>query len=189
MNTIDTARLRLRPFSMDDAAAVAKMCNSYALYRNTLALPYPYTETDARQWISRHAENFSADTAYEFAVTDKSSGTLYGSVGIFLQPDRHSGELGYWLGEEHWGYGYAAEAAQAVINFVFLEKKLHRVFARHFGSNPASGRVMQKVGMTYEGTQREHIFKVDRYEDIVLYGILNPNVSSRVSEHIGSSQN
>ncbi|MEK4006743.1 GNAT family N-acetyltransferase [Paenibacillus sp. FSL H3-0333] len=89
-------------------------------------------------------------------------------------PSHHNGEIGYWIGEAHWGHGYGTEAARAVIEFAFTEKKYHKVYARHFASNPASGRIMQKCGMTYEGTLKDQIHKINSYEDLVYYGIVNP---------------
>lgn len=65
-------------------------------------------------------------------------------------------------------------AERAVIEFAFTEKKYHKVYARHFASNPASGRIMQKCGMTYEGTLKDQIHKINSYEDLVYYGIVNP---------------
>ena len=68
--------------------------------------------------------------------------------------------------------GYATEAAQAVLEYGFRKLGLHRVQARHFTKNPASGRVMQKIGMTYEGTLRQSIYRFGRFEDAALYSIL-----------------
>lgn len=62
----------------------------------------------------------------------------------------------------------------AITDKTFTEKNYHRVYARHFASNPASGKIMQKCGMSYEGTLKDHIYKNDSYEDLVYYGILNP---------------
>ncbi len=73
--------------------------------------------------------------------------------------------------EEH-AVQYVTEAARAVINFGFEKLSLHRIQATHFGNNPASGRVMQKVGMLYEGCRRQHTLKWGEYRDIKLYGIL-----------------
>jgi [ribosomal protein S5]-alanine N-acetyltransferase len=72
----------------------------------------------------------------------------------------------------HWGRGYATEAAREAVRYAFADLDLHRVHAAHFRSNPASGRVMQKVGMSYEGTLREHHKKWGEYEDRVEYGLL-----------------
>ncbi|WNS45145.1 GNAT family N-acetyltransferase [Paenibacillus sp. MMS20-IR301] len=173
-HTLETDRLLLRPFRIEDAPEVTEYCNNYNIYRSTLSLPFPYSQDCAESWIAVHEQNFNCDRMYEFAVTDVKTGRLYGAIGISHQQSYHNGELAYWIGEAHWGQGYGTEAARAVIGFVFKEKQYHRVYARHFASNPASGAIMQKCGMSYEGTLKDQIYKNGTYEDIVYYGLLNP---------------
>ncbi|MGV3465559.1 MAG: GNAT family N-acetyltransferase [Heyndrickxia sp.] len=173
--TIETDRLLLRLFKESDAKDVTAMCNNYNIYKSTLNLPYPYTLECALSWIANHEQNFELDRMYEFAITDKKSGQLYGAIGISNHKHFQNGEIAYWIGEEYWGKGYGTEAAKAVIDFVFQEKDYYRVYARHFKSNPASGKIMEKCGMLYEGTLKDHVYKNGAFEDIVYYGIINPN--------------
>lgn len=172
---ITTDRLVLRLFHPSDAAIVATLCNNYNIYKNTLYLPYPYRLNDALSWIERHNENFMTDKNYEFAVTDKETGELFGAIALSNNKRFNQGELAYWIGEQYWGNGYATEAAQSILQFAFEEKKLHKVFARYFSSNPASGKVMDKIGMKKEGILREHVIKDGKYQDLVYYGIINEN--------------
>ena len=171
--TITTKRLRLRPFNLSDAECVSKLCNNFNVYKSTLSLPYPYTIECALNWIPSHKENFDNDKLYEFAITDIASGTLFGCMGLSNNQQHKHGQAGYLIGEEFWGCGYASEALSAVIDFAFSHKGFHKIYARHFESNPASGRVMQKAGMEYEGKQKDHIFKEGKYETLILYGIIN----------------
>ncbi|MEH7886017.1 GNAT family N-acetyltransferase [Bacillus sp. JJ1609] len=171
--TITTKRLKLRLFQKSDAADVTTLCNNYNIYKNTLYLPYPYSLDDALSWIEHHLDNFNADKTYEFAITDKERGELYGAIALTNNQKFKNGEIAYWIGEEFWGNGYATEAAQAILQFAFDEKEYHKVFARYFYSNPASGRVMEKLGMKKEGTFIDHVRKENRYEDLVYYGIIN----------------
>ena len=85
---------------------------------------------------------------------------------------QHQAELGYWVGKPYWGKGFCTEAAQAVLAYAFNELALIRVYARYLARNPASGRVMQKLHMQYEGTLRQHTKKWEQYEDYVFYGLL-----------------
>lgn len=172
--TITTERLRLRLFTEADAQNVVELCNNYNLYKSTLHLPYPYSIECALSWIANHEQNFELDQLYEFAITDKESGQLYGAIAITNDKQHKNGEIGYWIGEPYWGKGYGTEAAKAVIEFAFKEKHYHRVYGRYFKTNPASGKVMEKCGMEYEGTLKEHIYKIDAFEDIVCYGMINP---------------
>jgi RimJ/RimL family protein N-acetyltransferase len=173
--TITTKRLVLRLFQQSDAEAVTKLCNNYNIYKNTLYLPYPYSIEDALSWIEHHLDNFKANKSYEFAITDKESRELYGAIALSNNQNFNNGEIAYWIGEEFWGNGYATEAAQAILQFAFNEKQYHKVFARHFNSNPASGRVLQKLGMKQEGILIDHVRKGNQYEDLVYYGIINSN--------------
>lgn len=173
-NTMETERLILRRFRPEDAPRVAAICNTEEVYKGTLALPHPYTEESAVWWIDHQDENFSNDYYYDYAITDKQTGELYGCMGIGIDARANMGEIGYWVDPAHWNKGIATEAAKAMIRFGFEVKKFHKINARHFSYNQASGRVMQKAGMEWEGMQKKQIWKIDRYEDLVLYGILNP---------------
>ena len=170
--TLTTKRLILRLFQKSDAAIVAKLCNNYNIYKNTLYLPYPYSDDDALAWIERHLENFEEDKAYEFAITDKASGDLFGAIELSNNKKFQNGELAYWVGEEYWGNGYATEAARAILEFAFHEKQFHKVFARYFSINPASGKVLEKIGMQKEGVLLDHVKKDKRFEDLIYYGII-----------------
>ncbi len=80
--------------------------------------------------------------------------------------------MGYWLGQPYWNLGYGTEAAAALIEFGFNQLNLNRIYAYHLPRNPASGRIMQKIGMTYEGLLRQAAKKGDTFEDLILYAIL-----------------
>lgn len=170
---IETERLTLRPFRLEDAEDVTKLCDNYNIYKTTLHIPYPYTLESAKEWILSHEQNRKEDTLYQFAITDKNSGELYGSISLSNRKIHKNGEIAYWLGEEFWGRGFVTEASKAIIQFAFKEKNFHRVFAYYLKINPASGRVMEKCGMTYEGTQKDHIYKDGTFLDLYCYGIVN----------------
>ncbi|WP_307786813.1 GNAT family N-acetyltransferase [Pseudogracilibacillus auburnensis] len=170
--TIATKRLVMRLFQSSDAEDVTKLCNNYNIYKNTMHLPYPYSLQDALSWIECHQENFMANKSYEFAITDKESGELFGAIALSNNQKFNNGEIAYWIGEEFWGNGYATEAAKAIIEFAFEEKGYHKVFARFFHSNQASGRILQKLGMKKEGVLVDHVKKENRYEDLIYYGII-----------------
>lgn len=171
--TISTDRLLLRMFKKSDATDVTKLCNNYNIFKNTLYLPYPYALEDAFTWIERQLENFNTNKSYEFAITDKETGVLYGAIALTNNQKFNHGEIAYWVGEPFWGNGYATEASLAILQFAFEVKKYHKVFARYFSSNSASGRVLQKIGMEKEGVLIEHIKKEGKYEDLVYYGLIH----------------
>ena len=108
----------------------------------------------------------------EFAITLRADGTLVGSIALMVEPDQHRAELGYVVGVPHWGRGYATEAGLAVLGHGFGELGLNRVYAFCFSRNPASRRVLEKLGMIREGMRREHTLKWGEYLDSDAFGIL-----------------
>ncbi len=172
--TITTDHLILRPFREEDVSAITAELNDPEVVRSTHSMSYPFREESVRRWIAGQQASFDKQSSYVFAVTGRERGEMYGFICLVMEPRDHRGELGYAYGRRHWGKGIATEACRAVIDFGFQVLDLHKVYARHFVSNPASGRVMQKCGMEYEGTQKSHDFKDGRYEDVASYGILHP---------------
>lgn len=171
-----TARLTLRPFTPEDAPAVQRMASAYEVALNTMSIPHPYPEGAAAEWIARHDEDFAEERIVHWALDD--GGEVVGAIGLILKGDA-IGELGYWIGVPYWGRGYTTEAAEAVLRWGFEEKKLHRIFACYFQRNPASGRVMEKLGMTIEGTLRQHAVKWGEHCDITFYGMLADEWANR----------
>ena len=82
------------------------------------------------------------------------------------------GELAYWIGVPYWNNGYCTEAAEAVLRYGFLNRGLNRIHASYFSQNSASGRVLEKLGMIHEGTQRQHVMKWGVFIDMELMAIL-----------------
>lgn len=170
--TLHTPRLRLRPLDAADAREVQRLAGEFAVADTTLSIPHPYEDGMAEAWIASLAEELDAGRQVVFAVTDRATAALYGATGLVLDWEDGRGELGYWIGQAFWGRGYATEAARAVLDFGFHGLGLQRVFAQHFARNPASGRVLVKLGMRREGTLRRHVRRWHRFEDVVVYGIL-----------------
>ena len=169
--TLRTPRLILRPFVLSDAAAVQHLAGDPAVASNTLTIPHPYEDGVAEAWIASHGPAFERGENVVFAITER-SGPLVGAMNLRLESQHCRAELGYWIGVPYWGRGYATEALNAVIEYGFSVLRLNRLEARHLSRNPASGRVMEKAGMTREGSQRQQVRKNDRFEDLEYYGIL-----------------
>ena len=177
--TLSTPRLSLRAFGQPDAPAIARLADDIQIYRNTLKIPYPYTEADARLWLSIQKEQARTGTGAVFAITRKDNGLMMGACGMELFSDHKRGELGYWLGRDFWGQGYATEAATAVVGWGFSALSLNRISAARFADNPASGRVLEKIGMQEEGMLRRHAFRDKEFRDMVMYGLLREEWEGR----------
>lgn len=169
--TLRTSRLILRPFEAADASQVQRVAGAAEVAATTLNVPHPYLDGMAEAWIASHGPAWEAQAMVAFAITSL-AGDLRGAISLQLTPRHRRGELGYWIGLPFWGNGLATEAAMAVLGFAFGLLELNRVQASHMPRNPASGRVLAKLGMRHEGLHRERFLKDDRFEDVVEYAIL-----------------
>jgi len=169
---LETDRLILRPFVLADAAAVQRLAGDRAIADTTKTVPHPYADGLAEQWIATHQGIFDQGKGVTFAIVLKSDQTLVGAISLMGMTTGHQAELGYWIGQAHWGRGFCTEAGRAVLRFGFEVLGLNRIHACHFSRNPASGRVMVNLGMTHEGHRRQHVRKWGKFEDDEIYGIL-----------------
>ena len=176
---LQTTRLLLRPFALADAPDVQRLAGAPEVADMTLNVPHPYEDSMAEQWISSQPEQFVSGTTVTYAITLQENEALIGAVGLTVTPVHRRAELGYWQGVPYWNQGYMTEAAGALINYGFTEMDLHKITASHFARNPASGRVMQKLGMVQEGVLRQNVHKGDGFEDLALYGLLAEDWRSR----------
>lgn len=168
---LKTDRLLLRPFQLSDAPDIQRLAGAKEVAAGTF-LPHPYDTGLAEQWIADRERAHEDGIAVSFAITLANHATVIGSISLdIVQIHRHA-RLGYWLGVPYWNQGYGTEAVRAVLRYGFMQLNLHRIYSPHFQGNAASGRVLQKVGMTYEGRMREHYVRFGRFIDLELYGML-----------------
>lgn len=170
--TLTTPRLLLRPFTLADAPEVQRLAGDFAIADTTGNIPHPYPDGAAEAWIGSQPAEFEQGKSATFAIVSRAENILIGAIGLHFKPEHDSAEMGYWIGKPYWGQGYCTEAARALLAYGFNECGLNRIMARHSARNPASGRVMQKIGMTYEGCLRQSVKKWGNYEDLKIYGIL-----------------
>lgn len=176
--TLQTERLRLRPFIVADGPAVQPLLNDREIIKNLGYIPYPYEPGMAEHWIATHEAEYADGRQVVFAITRAETGTLMGSIGLTLNFDHRQAELGYWIGRPYWGKGYGTEAAKAVIRYGIQVLGLVKVYARPFAYNTASQRLLQKAGMTREGVLRKHFCKWGEMMDMHYYAILNEEIQS-----------
>lgn len=165
-------RLRLRAFTSADAPAVQLLASQAEVAATTMAIPHPYPAGAATEWLGTHAAKWAAHEELILALTLKATGEVLGSISLTFMPAFERAELGYWVGVPHWGRGYATEAARVLIDYGFRTLQLNRIQAHHLAENPASGRVMEKAGMSREGRSPQALKKEGRFHDLIFYGLL-----------------
>ena len=170
--TLTTNRLVLRPFGLGDAPRVQLLAGDPAIAATTLTIPHPYEDGLAEKWITSHEDDYKLGRIIHFALTLRDDRLLIGAMSLALQNELRSAELGYWIGRPYWNRGYGTEAAAAVIRYGFDKLRLNRIFAVHMTHNPASGRILEKIGMTKEGCHRQSQIKYGKFVDLNYYSIL-----------------
>jgi len=169
---LKTQRLMLRPFTLADAPIVQKLAGDREIADSTLNIPHPYLDGAAEEWIGMHAEQLEKGRVVTYAIVLRKPDQLIGAMSLTLTQRFDRAEMGYWIGKDFWNRGYCTEAASAIMKFGFDNLKLNRIFAEHLTRNPASGAVMENIGMSFEGCLRLHVKKLGRYEDLNVYSIL-----------------
>ena len=175
MPKLKTERLILRPFELSDAERLSNLAGDRAIADTTLNIPHPYEKGIAEEWISKHKPKFESGEIVYLAIVLESTKELIGSIGLDIEKRFNRAELGYWIGKEYWGRGYCTEAARAILKYGFRQLNLNKITSSHFVRNPASGKVLRKIGMKKEGFFEEHVMKWDKYEDLIKYAVLRKN--------------
>ena len=170
---LNTRRLRLRPYLPDDADAMFEgWANDPEVTQYLTWEPHESIENThaiLRQWI----ENYCSDTVYHWGITK--DGSLIGDIAVVSWNEKHeSCEIGYCLSRSCWSQGIMTEALQSVMLYLFESISFHRITLRHELQNAASGRVMAKAGLVYEGCMKEAMKRRDDcFADICIYGAIN----------------
>lgn len=162
----------LRGWRLEDKTALAENLNNPNVLKNLRdGLPYPYTPEDAGAYIqSMLSANRDKTFAFAIAVDDR----VIGSIGVFRRENIHSrtAEMGYYIGEAHWGKGFMTDAVRQACRYVFERTDIIRIFAEPFARNAASCRVLEKAGFQLEGILRRNAVKDGEVLDMKLYARL-----------------
>jgi Acetyltransferases, including N-acetylases of ribosomal proteins len=157
---------------MDDADDLATALNNKKILDNLRdGLPFPYTENDAKEYISAML-NSDKNKTYAFAITVENK--VIGSIGVFRKDNIHSqtAEMGYYISEAYWGQGYGTCAVKQVCELVFNTTDIIRIFAEPFEYNIASCRILEKSGFSLEGVLRKNAVKNGNVIDMKMYALV-----------------
>jgi len=160
-------RCTVRPWRLDDAQSVASNANNRKIWLGVRDLfPHPYTIQDAHKFLQLA---ISEQPEMKFCI--EIGGAAVGGIGVHPGQDvyRYTATVGYWLGEQFWGRGIMTEVVTAVADFCFDNFPLRRISAEVFANNPASARVLEKAGFTFEGRLKNNVMKDGQVLDSLLY--------------------
>lgn len=159
----------LRPWTLADLPDLVRFANNphIARFMND-QFPHPYTEEHGRSFLAMAAHE---NPAHILAIT--ADGQAVGGIGLHPRTniERHNAELGYWLAEPFWGRGIVTQAVRQMVDYGFRTFDITRIFARPFGSNLASQKVLEKAGFTLEARFEKTFFKNGEYEDELVYAV------------------
>jgi 8-oxo-dGTP diphosphatase len=168
---IETARLVLRAPADSDVEAIVAQLSDPAVTETTARIPHPYGPDDAMGWIDSCRREREAGEGLALVIERRADRALVGSVGIHLQTAVAPVILGYWIGRAHWSQGYATEAAHGLLGHAFAELAVERVHASVYPGNPASLRVLAKLGFRVVGQIREPAPARGGVRDAILHEI------------------
>ncbi|WP_045689806.1 GNAT family N-acetyltransferase [Hymenobacter sp. AT01-02] len=159
----------LRPWTLTDLPSLVRYANNPAIARfMNDQFPHPYTEEAGRYFIGLAS---GEEVAHLFAI--EVEGEAVGGIGVHPRSaiERKNAELGYWLGEPFWGRGIITQAITRMVDYAFQTFDINRIFARPFGTNGASQRVLEKAGFALEARFAQTFFKNGEYHDELVYAL------------------
>ena len=161
--------ITLRPWHIDDLDTLVALANNKNIAQYMAdVFPHPYSAEKGKAFIE-FANSNPTSTIFAIVNNDKP----IGSIGLHLQADilRKNAEIGYWLGEEYWGKGIIAEEIKKIVIYGFANLDIVRIFARIYGTNIASQKVIEKANFILEGKFEKTIFKNNIFLDELIYAV------------------
>ena len=185
---LETKRLILRPFTMDDAHDMYHNWANNTHVTRFLTWPVHESEADSAQILATWIKDYEDPNTYQWCIQLKKNQQAIGCIGVVHQNEEIDAvELGYCLSEECWRQGIMTEALKSVVRYLFEKAGCNRVSAKHDVNNPNSGRVMKAAGMQYEGTLLQSSKNNQGICDMSVYAITRDFFlqSEKQQEHSG----
>ena len=159
---------------MSDAKQIAKLANDFLVARYLATIPQPYTVKNAGKWVNH---TWKKQDGYDLGIALKETNEIIGGIGIHKLGESNKykvGELGYWIGRKYWRKGYTKEAATLLINYLFKKFGLRRIYAKVYGPNIGSQKLLESLGFKKEGTLRQSVkYRFgNKWLDEIYYGML-----------------
>ena len=170
--TLTGENIKLRRFKCSDVDSIVKYANDKLVSRYLPRMPHPYDTSDALEFVNYAHRTARSDSAYHFGIEWK--GDIVGSVGLkHFNLKGRNGEIGYCVARRCWRRGIASESLRLILDFVFDDLKLHRVYALVLKKNAASAHLLEKLGFTREGVLREASLLNRQWHDVFAYSLLD----------------
>ncbi len=170
MIEFNVEKIKLRGFRDSDAKRLAELCNNKKIWDNLRDnVPFPYTESNAKKFISFCQKE---DPQTTFAIEYK--GDFVGSIGLVKQTDVYklSAEIGYWIGEPYWGLGITTHAVNLLVDYGFNQLDLIRIYTGVYDFNKASQRVLEKAGFKLDCIFEKSVCKNGKICDEYRYSMI-----------------
>ena len=171
MEIIINQQIKLSPITFDDKVDLINAINEKGIYDNTLLIPFPYTLSDADDWLKSLTEfEKENDLQVNWAIRNE-MGKLIGGIGLHYRngKDAHRDEIGYWLAKPYWGKGIMTDVVKGFCDFCFQQRNYIRLEAPIFAFNKASARVLEKAGFEKEAYMRNYYLKDGQLIDAIMF--------------------
>lgn len=168
-----TERLLLRPYAPDDSAEIARLLNDAEMARFLMVIPHPFVEFDARTLVKAAWRRLTGGRGFDLLITVRDGGGKpVGSVGIGLHDEGRRGELGFWIGREYWGRGYAGEAARRMVVFAAETLRVPVLTGTVAVDNEASLAVMARLGFVETGRGEKRVPSTGEMREVIFFELL-----------------
>ncbi|HET9223072.1 MAG TPA: GNAT family protein [Roseiflexaceae bacterium] len=169
---IETERLLLRKITLDDAADIFEYASDREVPTYMSWEPHQSIQ-ETYDYLERVMRRYQEHNPGPWAIVHKRDAKMIGTCSYSSwEREDYRAEVGYVLNRRYWGQGYMAEAVRAIVDFGFSRLGMNRIQARCDVPNIGSARVMEKVGMSFEGVLRQQLFEKGTFRDIKIYSIL-----------------
>jgi [ribosomal protein S5]-alanine N-acetyltransferase len=168
---VDLSQVKLRSWQKKDIFVLAQLADDYEVACTLRdSFPHPYTIEDAQRWVSYNL--LQPDPNPVMAI--EYNGLLVGCMGAFFKDDVYckNAEVGYWLGRRYWGMGIAAKALGLLMQYLYNNFDVNRLYAEVFANNPGSAKVLEKNGFKLEACLKENVYKNGVFVDNLIYAYL-----------------
>ena len=181
MTILQSERLTLRPLTLDDAEQIEILAGDPDVAKTTSNIPHPYPKGAGKDFVLGTKKLIQSNKLVLFGMVQKKSQDFIGVINLNLSLEHNRAEFGYFVGKEFWGKGYGTEAAQVLFSYGFEQMQLNRIYAATFAENVGSRRIMEKIGLVYEGLFQEHMVRDGQTHDVVYYGLTKTQYEQKSS--------